>query len=223
MGRMDIETRILHRDDDLIVADKPAGLASIAERDLSQPCLHRELERALGTRLWIVHRLDKGVSGVIVFARNAEAHRHLNGEFASRRARKTYLAWAHGALGPEPGIVRQPLREYGSGRVAVDPRRGKPCETAYRVLRRTGERSLLEVEPRTGRRHQIRAHLYAIGHPIVGDPLYGDTARASGEPRLLLHAWRLALRHPAGDELTWEAPPGPEFGIDAAELASARK
>jgi 23S rRNA-/tRNA-specific pseudouridylate synthase len=119
----------------------------------------------------------------------------LNEAFEQRRIIKTYLALVHGRVGPNEGVVDQPIREFGSGRMGVSPS-GKPSITTYRVLERLGAFTLLEANPQTGRRHQIRVHLYHIGHPIVGDLRYGDRAVQQRFCRLMLHASGIDLPHP---------------------------
>jgi tRNA pseudouridine32 synthase/23S rRNA pseudouridine746 synthase len=202
---------LLHEDEALLALDKPEGLASIPERDLAVPCVQRLLEARRGERLWVVHRLDKEVSGVLLFARNAEAHRALSIAFERRLVEKSYTLVAHGRIEAPGGVIDRPLAQFGSGRMGVDMRRGKPSQTHYTVERRSGKFSLVEARPITGRRHQLRVHFYALGHPIVGDPRYGDLAIQAAFPRLMLHARRLAVPHPSGERLTLEAPPPPSF------------
>lgn len=198
---------ILYEDADLLAIHKPEGLAAIPERDPSRPSARRLLETARGERLWVVHRLDKEASGVLLFARNAKIHRYLNTLFERRQVTKRYRALVHGQVAPAQGQIQAPIRLYGSGRMGVDPERGKPSETRYRVLEHLGEAyTLLEALPLTGRRHQIRVHLYHIGHPIVGDWRYGDRSMQQRYPRLMLHALSLRFRHPAGQELEIVAP-----------------
>jgi len=202
---------LLHDDAELLAADKPAGLASVPERADPAACLRARLEAQVGARLLAVHRLDKPVSGVVVLARTAAAHRELSRQFERRLARKTYLALVLGVLPADEGGSDAPLREFGSGRTAVDPA-GRACRTRWRVLRRWREATLLEVTPHTGRRHQIRAHLYAAGHPVAGDLLYGERELQQRWPRLMLHAARLELAHPAtGAPLRLQAPPPADF------------
>jgi tRNA pseudouridine32 synthase/23S rRNA pseudouridine746 synthase len=145
-----------------------------------------------------VHRLDRDTSGLILLARDATTHRALSAAFAERRVRKTYLAMVQGLPADRGGIIDQPL-----ARIATRPPRygvvplecgGKSAFTRWRVLRRFVGSSLLLLQPRTGRSHQLRIHLAAIGHPVLGDPLYGEPAAA---PRLQLHAAGLQLLHPA--------------------------
>ncbi len=212
------EPRILHDDGRVLAVAKPAGLPTVPYRAGDRDaCLRAWVEAKLGARVFVVHRLDRDTSGVLVLARDAATHRELSGLFEHRRVTKTYLAAVAGHVAPEAGTIEQPLREFGSGRVAVDAR-GRPSETAYRVRERLRDADLLEVAPRTGRRHQIRVHLYHLGHPVLGDATYGHDRPVGGAARLLLHAWRLHLPLAAGP-LGLEAPPEEDF---AAALAPWR-
>lgn len=197
---------VLYEDDDIVAIDKPEGLAAVPQRRPDGQSLFERLSARRAERLYIVHRIDRETSGVIVFARNARTHRRLNEQFEKRIVSKTYLALVHGVIADDQGEIDRPLRQFGSGRVAVDPERGKLSTTEFRVLQRLGAFTLVEAYPQTGRRHQIRVHFYSIGHPLVGDPLYGDQAVQRGWPRLMLHARRLTLDHPPGGRLTIEAP-----------------
>ncbi len=203
---------VLYRDERLIAIDKPVDMAAIPEHVGDPQCLRSRVEALIGSGVWVVHRLDKDVSGVILFALDADMHRALNRLFARREVVKTYLALVHGhVIGPS-GVRRQPLREFGSGRVAVDPVGGKPAVTRYRVLKPFGQAfTLLEVCPETGRRHQIRAHLYDMRHPIVGDRRYGDRQAQSAFPRLMLHARRITFTLPDASPLEIDAPAPPLF------------
>lgn len=202
----------LFEDEAVVAIDKPIGVATIRERDPSIACVHGELERARGERLFVVHRLDKEVSGVVVFARTAAAHRALSMAFEARQVGKRYAAIVHGVLEQDRSITLS-LREFGSGRVGVDAVRGKPSETRVEVFARGADVTRVDARPLTGRRHQLRAHLYAIGHPIVGDRRYGDGARAAGEPRLFLHARELSVPHPTTQlRLTLTSAVPAEFG-----------
>lgn len=202
---------ILFQNENLVVVNKPEGLSSIPERDKTTPNLSTALSEKLNTKLYTVHRLDKEVSGVIIFAKNAETHRYLNNQFADREVHKTYLAVVHGAVEKNADLIDTPLRQFGSGRVAVDAVRGKSCATKYRVLEKHPVFTYLEVTPLTGRRHQIRAHFYSIGHPIVGDRLYGNHSVQSHYPRLLLHAWKISLHIAENQLVTIEADLPPSF------------
>jgi len=197
---------ILFEDEDVIAVDKPEGLVAIPERRPQGDSLLELLGAQREEKLFVVHRIDKDTSGVIVFARNAQAHRFLNQQFEARQVEKVYLALVHGVVGQDGGTIDQPLRQCGSGRIAVDAERGKPSVTDIRVAERFASHTLIEAHPRTGRRHQIRVHLYHLGHPIVGDPLYGEAVIQKGFPRLMLHARMLTLQLPSGADLTVEAP-----------------
>lgn len=188
----------LYQDDDCLAVLKPCGVASVPERKGDEACLSALVGRQLGCRVYPVHRLDKDVSGVILFALTAAAHRFLNGAFEQRRVHKTYLAVVHGSMGSDEGVISRPLREFGSGRMGVDDARGKPSETRYRVLKRNPAFSLVRLHPLTGRRHQLRVHLYSMGHPIAGDTRYGPPALREGFPRLMLTAAGIELVLPSG-------------------------
>jgi tRNA pseudouridine32 synthase / 23S rRNA pseudouridine746 synthase len=136
----------------------------------------------------VVHRLDKEASGIILFAKNASMHQYLNIRFGERAVKKSYLALVFGELQEPSGNIKKRLREFGSGRMGVDDARGKESFTAFQVLKQLSGYTLLRLLPTTGRRHQLRVHLYSIGHPIVGDTRYGDKALQQGFPRLMLHA-----------------------------------
>jgi 23S rRNA-/tRNA-specific pseudouridylate synthase len=225
---------ILYQDPRVVAVDKPVGLSAIPERDRTVESLLSLLEKQSGQKLFLVHRIDKDVSGVMLFAKTAEAHRHLNLQFDRRGIHKTYLALVHGHVVKDQDTIDSPLREFGSGRMGVDFKRGKPSVTEYRVKERLGVAaasaggatdapapasggplgrgySLLEVSPRTGRRHQIRAHLYSIGHPIVGDRRYGDVKVQSEYPRLMLHAASIEFVLPGGERRVIESPVPDEF------------
>ncbi|MGF1552557.1 MAG: pseudouridine synthase [Paracoccaceae bacterium] len=198
---------MLHRDDDLLVVDKPSGLLSVPGKPEShRDCLEARVRAAFPAAL-TVHRLDLATSGVTVFALTARAQRHLGLQFERRRLRKTYLARVMGRVGQASGRIALPL--------AADwPRRprqkvchdtGRPAATRWRRVGVEEGASRLVVRPFTGRSHQIRVHLAAIGHPILGDPFYAPPE--AWAPRLQLHALALALRHPAdGAWRCWRAP-----------------
>jgi RluA family pseudouridine synthase len=148
----------LFENEALLAVNKPEGLASIPERDLSIPSVRRVLEQQRAEGVFVVHRLDKEVSGVLLFAKTASAHRELSLAFEQRRVDKRYLAVVHGRIEKDELVIDAPLREYGSGRMGVDPR-GKASLSRVTVLERALRYTLVEVRPETGRRHQIRAHL----------------------------------------------------------------
>jgi RluA family pseudouridine synthase len=197
---------VLYQDDYLLAVNKPAGLATVPggwEKDA--PALVKLLEADYG-RLWIVHRLDKVTSGVVVFARTAEAHRTLSLLFESHAVVKTYHAIVCGAPKWDEHTARHPLRiNVGHGhRTVVDHGKGKPAETRFRVLERfevpapDGGYALLKAKPATGRTHQVRAHLAALGFPILADTLYGalPVGRDIISPlqRPALHAYALEFK-----------------------------
>jgi tRNA pseudouridine32 synthase / 23S rRNA pseudouridine746 synthase len=202
---------LLYEDNEVIAVCKSAGLSSIPERDLSVPSLRVMLEAQQGSRLFTVHRLDKEVSGVIVFAKNAAAHTFLNSAFSGHKVKKTYLALVHGLVAPECGVIDAPIRQFGSGRMGVDERAGKPSRTRYKVLQRQERSTLVEVYPETGRRHQIRVHFYHIKHPIVGDLRYGETALQKRFKRLMLHAMKIEWENREGRNVVVEARIPEEF------------
>lgn len=202
---------VVHEDAAVLVVDKPIGLATIPERDRAAPSVQRALEEARGERLFVVHRLDKEVSGLLVLARTAEAHRTLSMAFEARTVHKTYVAWAHGRVPDELASVDAPLRQFGSGRMGVDAARGKASRTEVVVVERAEGRTLIHAHPITGRRHQIRVHLHHVGHALLGDPLYGEAARQRAYARLYLHALAIRAPHPLGGTLEVEVPPAPGF------------
>lgn len=211
-----LENSILYVDEALLVVNKPAGLPTLVDGyNLEKPYLVGLLKQTYNP-LWTVHRLDKDTSGVIVFARTAAAHRHLNTQFEQRQANKVYHALVFGSPPWETLTIDLPLRADGDRkhRTVVDAQRGKPAVTGLRVLERLGLLSLIEATPHTGRTHQIRAHLAAQGYPIVSDPLYGPKLPPEAAPitRLALHARALSLVHPeTGEEMRFEAPYPQDF------------
>jgi tRNA pseudouridine32 synthase / 23S rRNA pseudouridine746 synthase len=204
---------ILYEDDEIIAIDKPYNISSIPERDRSVKSVLPILEKELKQKLFVVHRLDKEVTGVMLFAKNAAAHKYLNKEFFDRNVKKTYLALAVGTIQEEKGDIDKPIRQFGSGRMGVDENKGKPSLTKYEVIKKTDTHTLLHAYPVTGRRHQIRVHLYHIGHPVAGDRLYGDKNLQKKYPRLMLHAVGIQFKNPSGKEITVESKVPEEFTI----------
>ena len=212
----DCPLSLIHEDGDVLVVDKPAGLLTIAterERERTAYRLLRDWAAARGTRssrLFIVHRLDRETSGLIVFAKSEAAKKHLQAQFAMRTAERVYVALVEGSLAQSEGSLISRLVEDRSLRVrAVERGNGKPAITRYRVLEGRRATTLLELSLVTGRRAQIRAQLAAAGHPIVGDARYG--ARTDPLKRLALHATRLTFVHPAGGRLSIHSPMPPAF------------
>jgi tRNA pseudouridine32 synthase / 23S rRNA pseudouridine746 synthase len=225
------EPGVLHEDEALLAIDKPAGRLVIPGRAGGERSLREQLTASHGP-LWVVHRLDRGTSGVLLFARTAEAHRDLNMQFERGEPRKTYLALVAGRP-PDRFQCDAGIATARKGKMkpvpAGDPR-GKPARTAFSVLERfepaggTGPLALLEAKPETGRTHQIRIHLLAAGFPLAIDPNYGEAEPLRGASgvvllaRTPLHATALALRHPAGHPLLIEAPLPGDLGAALAAL-----
>jgi len=235
---------VVHVDDQVIVVDKPAGLVvhhGAGQRGLTLvdgllelfPDLH-DLEEAPDRRPCpgvhhqvgrpgIVHRLDKGTSGLLVVARTEAARRSLIEQFRTRRAGRKYLALVAGALTHERGVIDAPVGRSSrvATKMAVTPR-GKSAHTSYRVIERfegfdgRPSATLVEATLETGRTHQVRVHMAAIGHPVGGDDRYGERSRAAAivsgaspplpSGRLFLHAFELSFDHPAGGRSSWTSP-----------------
>lgn len=209
---------ILHEDTDLLIVNKPAGIPVLPdgwEKDARY--LVKLLEDQYG-KVWVVHRLDKITSGVMVFALTAEAHRTLSMQFEQHEAQKVYHAIASGAPEWDQHTARHPLRvDVGhSHRTVVDHSKGKTSETAFRILERFSYASLLEAVPGTGRTHQIRVHTFALGFPLLGDKLY-SAPPTELIARPALHAQSLTLTHPGTGERVAYSAPYPEDFLTALE------
>ena len=202
---------LIFADAAMLVLRKPAGLLAVPGRGADkQDCLSLRVQRDYADAL-VVHRLDMATSGLMVMARGAEVQRALNRAFAEREVDKRYVAVVAGV--PEGGPAwneidlpiavdwpRRPLR-------IIDPVNGKPSMTRWRVLETAVDATRLELEPVTGRSHQLRVHLQAMGHPILGDALYAPAPIEARAPRLLLHASALTLSHPvSGERLAFHDP-----------------
>lgn len=212
-----------------LAVDKPAGVAVIPARSAAPgDCLRARLEAARGERLWVVHRLDRETSGVVLFARSAEAHRALSLAFERREVAKQYRALTDRSPEPARGAIEVALHDARRGR-SRPARPGepgaKPATTAYRTLRRFGRGRFAELalEPATGRHHQLRVHLRALGTPILFDPVYDrEIPELADAPahRLALHAARLAFADPVdGGARAVEAPLPPDLVALAGWLA----
>jgi 23S rRNA pseudouridine1911/1915/1917 synthase len=215
----EIPLEILFEDDDLLVLNKAAGLvvhpgAGNQTHTLVNALLHHcaSLSGIGGKqRPGIVHRLDKETSGCLVVAKNDAAHSALARQFAEREVNKTYLALVAGIPKRSRGIIEAPIGRHPVHRkkMHIDLRRGRAARTEYRVLQSGGGISLVECALHGGRTHQIRVHLHHLGHPVIGDSLYG---KKNAAPRHMLHAWKLAFTHPRTKErLFFEAPVPPDF------------
>lgn len=203
---------VLHRDADLLVIDKPAGLLSVPGRDEGWRDSALTRAQAGSPHVFVAHRLDMDTSGVLVLALRRSAERSLHVQFAARTVAKRYRARVRGQP-PDEGRIDLPLAREGGlpPRNRVDPA-GLPARTRFRVVGRDREGAWVDLWPETGRSHQLRVHLLALGHPIVGDRIYAPEAPA---PRLMLHAAELSVDHPFTNErLTFVAPlpPGLEAG-----------
>ena len=204
---------IIYKDEQILVIDKPAGIPVLPDGwEQDAPYLVKMLEEEHG-KLWVVHRLDKGTSGVMVFARDAESHRALNIQFENHEAQKTYHAIMEGNPKWEEKVTKYPLRANvgKKHRTAVDDKNGKPAETHFRVIKRYQDAALVEAKPMTGRTHQIRVHAYALGHPLLGDVLY-SAQETWLITRPALHAQTLSLIHPMTNErMKFTAPHPADF------------
>ena len=216
-----VRSLVLYEDDLVIALNKPAGLAVQGGTKTT-----KHVDRLLSAwgegleRPRLVHRLDRDTSGVLLLGKGPEAAKRLAGAFARRQAKKTYWAIVAGAPKPMMGMIDQPLKKSGINdfemmRPADAKEHGaEPAETAYATLSRAAHRAaFMALRPFTGRTHQLRAHMSAIGHPILGDPKYGtpESGELSGQLKLQLHARRIELDHPGGGKLIVEAPISPEL------------
>ena len=188
---------LIHEDAQIVVVDKPAGLLSVPGRGPHlADCLLTRLQEVFPDCL-LVHRLDRDTSGVMVFALTPHAQRHLGQQFEKRQARKSYVALVDGVLCEKSGTVDLPLIVDWENRPRqmVCHETGKPALTDWRVLKQFENQSRVRLSPKTGRTHQLRVHMAALGHPILGDPLYADGVAADHD-RMMLHSEELRLKHP---------------------------
>ncbi len=212
---------IIYEDEQLLLVNKPANLLTLPDRFIAdKPNLLHQLQECYD-EIFVVHRIDKETSGILCFAKTAEAHRILSRQFENRAVKKVYLALAEGQLINKEGIIDKALAEHPGqpGKMIIYPK-GKKAISFYRVIKQFKSFTLVEVEILTGRMHQIRVHFQSIGHPLAVDPLYNkrselflseikrrnyQTNRRGEEKPLMsrttLHAWRLSLKHPVSHEL----------------------
>jgi 23S rRNA pseudouridine1911/1915/1917 synthase len=225
-----IKLDVIFEDDDLLVLNKPAGIvmhpgAGHQAHTLVNALLaHCQNLSGIGgkERPGIVHRLDKETSGALVVAKNDATHRDLSSQFAARTMTKVYLALVAGILRKTSGVIDKAIARHPvhRQRMSIARRQGRSAKTEYRVLRSGDEISLVECILHSGRTHQIRVHLHHLGHPVLGDKLYGGK-RAGDYPRQMLHAWKLAFRHPrSGEEMAFEAPVPRDFADAMRQIPS---
>ncbi len=200
---------IVHKDDDLIIVDKPSGLLSVPGKSKNhKDCLESRLRKRF-PEILLVHRLDHPTSGIMVFARNSHAQRHLGLQFEKRQMQKTYVARVQGHINGKSGHINLPLICDWPNRPKqmVCYENGKSSQTDWEVLSIEDISTRLALYPKTGRSHQLRVHCLAIGHPILGDNFYGNDESRSAADRLQLHALSITLRHPVGGKWnTYSAP-----------------
>ncbi len=184
--------KIIYENKDFIVILKPEGILTIKGRgSLSFEKTVVDYLREKYHQIFVVHRLDKDTSGIILFAKNKTAHKNFSSKFEKREIKKFYLVLVYGNIKEDFFEIKLPLREYSSGRVGICEEKGKMAITQFKVLKRFENYTLLEASPITGKRHQIRVHLYARGHPVVGDKFYGDIKRQMVYPRMMLHSYKI--------------------------------
>ena len=200
---------VLYQDDSIVVVDKPHDLLSVpGKAPENKDCVVSRLQDQFPT-IRIVHRLDCATSGVMVLALDAEGHRHLSRQFQERQTDKVYIAKVYGQIDQESGQVDMPLRCDWENRPKqmVDWQQGKKALTRWQVLSRDQQGTRVQLMPVTGRSHQLRVHMLALGHPILGDRFYADGLALSSSPRLLLHAMSLELFHPlTGERQKFQSP-----------------
>ena len=191
---------VVHEDHELLVVNKPSGLLSVPGKgEHLADCLIARVQVAFPTAL-LVHRLDRDTSGVMVFGLTPHAQRHLGLQFEKRMTKKTYVARVDGRLEPKEGMVDLPLIVDWERRPRqmVDHENGKQAVTDWRVVKYGADETRVRLMPQTGRSHQLRVHMLALGHVILGDPLYAEGAARDRVDRLMLHSEELRLRHPDG-------------------------
>ena len=216
--------QIIHKDEDILVINKPADLPVLPDGwDKDAPYLVKMLEADF-PKVWVVHRIDKSTSGIIIFALTAEAHRSLNIQFEKHLVEKNYHAILNGSPKWLDKITKFPLcaNVGNKHRTVVDNRNGVRAETRFRILKQNQLSALAEAMPMTGRTHQIRVHAYALGYPLLGDILY-SAPETDIISRAALHAYSLSFDHPTSNErLTFTAPYPADFekALKLLKLAS---
>jgi tRNA pseudouridine32 synthase / 23S rRNA pseudouridine746 synthase len=208
---------VVHRDDHLLAINKPAGLLSVPGRGAQlQDCTLHRVQKLFPNAL-LVHRLDEATSGLLVFALTQPMQKALGAAFEARQISKAYVAWVHGLNLQSEGLIDAPISMDWLQRPLrkIDFLNGKPAITRYQTLQKNEQsaQTLCRLEPETGRTHQLRLHMQHMGHPIVGDRLYGNAANAkettTQTDRLMLHASQLAFMHPASGQTVNLLSPAP--------------
>lgn len=201
----DVAPKVIYEDADVLVLDKPAGL-------LSEPRGQYCPEKTLADFGLVVHRLDRDTSGVVILAKNEEARQFLKKQFQDRKVHKTYYAIVTGRPKLDKARIDLPLiRNLKRPTTFLVDANGKPAETFYKVVKSDGDLSLVELKPTTGRTHQLRVHMKYLGHPILGDPVYGDGQGGGLARRLYLHAGELEIVLPSGEKKVFTAELPQEF------------
>lgn len=197
---------IIFSDKNIVIVNKESGIPVIPGRGKENNySLRNELEELLKKKVFVVHRIDKDTSGAVVFALNPEMHKCLCNQFTNREIKKEYFAVVDGIPQKKKGFVDAPIYQYGSGRMGVNSK-GKQSKTYYEVVEEYDSAALVKIIPYTGRRHQIRVHMYFIGHPVLGDPLYGKERPVGGIKRLMLHSHSIEFFYPENKIFKIEAP-----------------
>lgn len=200
---------IVHVDDDVLVLSKPANLLSVSGKlESHSDCLEARAVKEFPNAK-VVHRLDRGTSGIFIMALNPNAHRHLGLQFEKRKTQKTYIAEVIGLVEKDEGVIDLPMRTdwYNRPKQMVDTYFGREAITEWKVISRGADTTRLELNPKTGRSHQLRVHLQELGHPILGDSFYAPDHAVRMSERLLLHAQKLEVHYPeTGDRVSFNSP-----------------
>jgi len=202
---------IIHQDDDILVLSKPANLLSVPGKEADmRDSMETRAQNAFPSAK-VVHRLDRGTSGIFIMALNENAHRHLGLQFEKRQTSKTYIAKVSGIMTPKTGKLELPLRTdwYNRPKQMVDTYMGREAITRWKVLEHFEDSSMVELYPETGRSHQLRVHLMELGFPILGDTFYNHEVPNRSPERMLLHAQSLEIRHPTNGECVTFVDPCP--------------
>lgn len=199
---------VIYQDADILVLDKPSGLLSVPGRDPAlSDSLATRVQKQFSQAL-MIHRLDKDTSGVVLMSLNRKAHAFIAKQFAERTTQKSYISVVWGQIVEDEGLIDLPLAidPENKPRHRVDYENGKPAQTKWQVLERDENFTRLRLFPLTGRTHQLRVHMQALGHVMLGDAFYAQGEALAAADRLLLHAEELTFRHPDGCDRTFKVP-----------------